>query len=133
VKLADFKNDYYIHSGSASLVSRQISFAGIAVVWIFKSDSSEGLALPETLMIPLFLLLLSLAFDLMQYTVSAAIWGIFHRCKENEFGVGYEEEISAPSYLNWPALFFFWGKLLFLGVGYYFLAKFAACNIWFGA
>lgn len=131
MKLESALTAYYEHSGSASAVSRQASFAGIAIIWIFKNDNFGSLSLPEPLLYPTFFLLLSLAFDLFQYIYSSAAWGIFHRLMEKRYGVDYKGEVYAPSKINWPANIFFWGKLAFLIIGYFLLIKHAAISIGF--
>jgi hypothetical protein len=36
MKLQDYRNDFYLFSGKASDISRQLAFAAIAIIWIFK-------------------------------------------------------------------------------------------------
>ena len=38
MKLSDYRETYYEFSGKASDVTRQLAFAGIAIVWIFKIE-----------------------------------------------------------------------------------------------
>ncbi len=63
-------------------------------------------------------LIIGLGLDLMQYVVASAIWGLFHRIKEKKLGADSDIDITAPPYLNWPSLFFFWGKLASILAGY---------------
>ena len=112
MNLENLRKEYYAHTAKASNVSRQAAFAGIALVWIFKVDSSEGVSLPVDLVWPSFFLVLTLAFDLLQYTYTSFVWGVFHRKKEKELGRGSDTDFGIPIWLNWPTNFFFWGKIL---------------------
>ena len=49
MKLSEYKKTYEDFSGKASNVVRQLSFAGIAVIWIFKVQSNGSLKIPDTL------------------------------------------------------------------------------------
>ncbi|MCE3003985.1 MAG: hypothetical protein LW860_14990, partial [Xanthomonadaceae bacterium] len=90
MKLSAARETYYSHSGNASTAARQIAFAGIAVVWIFNQpNAGRPIELPELLMSALLLLCTSLALDLMQYSLSAAVWGYYSRSKERELGLTF--------------------------------------------
>jgi hypothetical protein len=132
MNLSDYKQDYYAHSGSASDVTRQAAFAGIALVWIFNSKANETITLPESLLWPTLFLIACLACDLLHYISSAAIWGLFHRIKEKQ-GVLEDTEISASPYFNWPALGLFWSKHIFVLLGYYNLLMYVHGAIKFGS
>ena len=83
MKLSAARDCYYSHTGNASAAARQIAFAGIAVVWVFNQPQSNKLIyLPDELITVLLLLCITLAFDLLQYTFSSAVWGIYSRFKE---------------------------------------------------
>ena len=86
MKLSDYLNSYYAHTGNASTVSRQASFAGIALVWVFNTKSGNEITLPIDLLMPVLWLVISLGLDLLQYISSAFIWGVFHRVKEKQLG-----------------------------------------------
>ena len=129
MKLSDYKDSYYYYSGTASSVSRQAAFAGIALLWIFNSKTGNTFTLPANLLWPALFLVLSIACDLLQYVVASATWGIFHRIKEVAHGAGNDPEIQASKYLNWPINFFFWAKLCFVILGYAGLLGYLACAI----
>ena len=131
MKLEDYRKTYYEFSGIASTVSRQAAFAGIALIWIFSNKSGPNISLPNGLLWPAYFLIIGLAFDLLQYIVAAAIWGIFHRIKEHKLGVDYVGDITAPTYLNWPTLVFFWGKVVAILIGYFLLFAFVSRGISF--
>ncbi len=108
MKLSDSREHYYTATESLSTVARQLAFAGIAVVWIFVQKQESQFSIPQLLVWPLYLFVLTLAFDLLQYVYASAAWGIFSRSKE--LSVGSETEFKAPSYINWPTNIFFWLK-----------------------
>jgi len=86
IKLSDCQEAYYLFSGKASDIARQLSFAGIAIVWMFKPINKLNIAIPHSLLIPLFLFSLSLFLDLLHYIYSAVVWGCFHRKEEKTSG-----------------------------------------------
>lgn len=122
--LKEFKDSYYELSGIASDVSRKLGFAGIAVIWVFKTDLTEKAytLAPELYCAGVFIVL-SLALDLLQYVFGSFIWGVFWRSKEKS-GATDSQQITAPPCYNWPALVLFWGKLLLMVIAYYYLLKF---------
>jgi hypothetical protein len=145
MKLADAYGYYVRHSTKASDVARQLALAGLAVVWIFKTDQGGGAyAVPHALLWPSVLMMGTLACDLLQYGAAAALWGGYNRLKERQL---FEEtktaktsgatnvpeakdrEFLAPTWLNWPGLAFFWGKLVLVTVGYVLLLRFVISAI----
>lgn len=78
MKLSDYSKTYYEFSGKTSDIARHLAFAGIALVWIFKTGAAPATKIPQELHIPTILLALTLAFDLLQYFAGTAIWGIFN-------------------------------------------------------
>lgn len=123
MNLFGYRETYYGFSGSASAVTRQAAFAGIALVWIFNSKADEMITLPQQLLWPTLFLVACLACDLLQYIFSTAIWGIYHRVLEKR-GVSEDEEINAPIYFNWPGIILFWLKHFFVLAGYFLLLKY---------
>lgn len=116
--LDDIREKYYKSSASASSVARQASFAGIAVIWIFKTEVESQIFIPQSFVNPLFLFTASLALDLFQYASQSLIWSIFNRSMETKYGVEYSKMVVVPVWVNWPAILFFWGKILLVVVAY---------------
>lgn len=122
MKLSDYKHAYEEFSGKSSDVARQLAFAGIALVWIFKIDHSGNYALPSTLHLPLALLIFTLCSDLFQYIMASAIWGIYHRVQEKKRpDVNDDPDIEAPYYFHYPITLFFILKLMSVCLAYAFL------------
>ena len=127
MKLSEARDCYYSFSGSASATARQIAFAGIAVVWVFNQPQADHpIGLSSELALTLLLLCASLAADLLQYTLSTAIWGFYARYKEKELRHRFHEDpnIEPPPSLNWPGIAMFWLKLFLLFSAYIVLARF---------
>src|ERR1700730_14937435 len=118
MKLEDARDNYYALSGKLSDIVRALGFAGIALIWIFKADQAAGrFQIPRELFLPATLIFVGLGFDLMHYVSGAAAWGIFNRWKERQ-GTGPQDEFTAPPWINWPAIFFFWTKTVVMVAAY---------------
>lgn len=111
------REDYYWFSGKTSDVTRQLSFAGIAIIWIFKTMDATVILLPKEFILPLFWFVISLASDLLQYVSSTIIWGVLHRHIEIK-KIPEDENFEVNQYLNWPSIGFFWVKVLSVCIGY---------------
>ena len=122
MSLKEFKDAYYYYTSMVSSVGRQVAFAGIAIVWIFRMGSEQEISLPKGLLYSTVALVVCLAFDFLHYLTSSMVWGIYHRVKEKTHNSS--EELKAPGWINWPGLLFFWSKSLALVIGYYFLITF---------
>ena len=122
MKLEDYKKDYEEFSGKLSDNTRKLAFAGIAIVWIFKQGKNGTFILPDLLKLAILMFVITLSFDLLQYIYQTIIWGFFHRYYEKKFGE--DHELTASKYFNWPAIIFFWSKVIVLVAGYVFVLKF---------
>lgn len=123
MRLKDALENYYTFSTSLSNVNRQLCFAGIAVVWVFVVKGENGShELPSELIFPLGCFVLGLALDLCHYISATIVWGLYHRNKE-KCGVSPETEFGAPHIINWPAILFFWAKVISTLIGYVSLVK----------
>lgn len=116
MKLCEYKKDYQWFSGKTSDVVRQLAFAGIAIIWIFKQDGKPLPAIPRELLWPTIFLALSLAADLLQYVSATIIWGSFH-CYHEKKNSG-DRDIKASTKLNWPTNILFYTKIFFVVFAY---------------
>lgn len=123
MKLPETKAAYDLFSGKASDIARQLSFAGIAVIWLFRAGekSSGGIPFDKSLMWPLLGFVAALACDMAQYIYASTAWGIFNRRKENLLGANSRKQFTAPAAINWPTLIFFWGKIAAVVASYSYL------------
>lgn len=126
MKISDFrKNNYDYSSQKASEVTRQLAFAGIALVWIFKLGG-ENPKIPGELIAPTFCFALTLAFDLLHYVIATILWGRFCRQHEKmgEISGEINPDVIAPAWINRPAIAFFTLKVLSVSIGYFFMFRY---------
>jgi hypothetical protein len=121
-KLSKFRESYDYYSGKLSEIGRNLAFAGIAVIWIFKKNDSS-LTIDEKLVLPLLLFVITLTFDFLHYSWATIIWGYFTRSEEKKLTNAAVEDpnLVAPAWYNWPSIFFFASKSLSIILGYIFL------------
>jgi hypothetical protein len=125
MKLQDYRETYYEFSSTASEVARKLSFAGIALIWLFKIESLPIPKIPHELILPTGLLALSLSFDLLQYILASAIWGIFQWYQEKKLkSISDNPDLAAPSILKLPQFFLFWSKLFLAMAAYILIVKY---------
>jgi hypothetical protein len=74
VKLQDYRNDSYTFSGKASDLNRQLGFAGIALIWLFKKDVSGQIVIPHILIWAGALIVVSLTLDMLHYCIGWYTW-----------------------------------------------------------
>lgn len=129
---------YYDASGSLSNINRQSCLGGIALIWLFKgsissstvgSSSETILLFPNTLYLSLVFLVMSLIMDFLQYAATTIVWGILGRRREkylekNGLDKKTHDLKEPPNCINYPALFFFWIKIILSVVGFYQLTIF---------
>ena len=121
--LQEYRETFYTFSGKASDLNRQLAFAGIATIWLFKRDVSGTPTLPHELYLPTFLLILSLAFDMLHYCVAASIWRWVYRSKEKA-GVGEKVNVHHSETLELPIYGLFVLKIVCLFVAYFSVGMF---------
>ena len=117
MKLVDTRNAYESLSSKASDIVRQISFAGVGLIWIFKTGGGTSLSLNPTLLKAALFIFLALLFDYLQYISGATIWFLYFRYKERK-GTLEEDEFLAPEQLNWPTWTLFNLKCVMVLIAY---------------
>lgn len=124
MNLEDARRHYGDHSAKASDVARQLGFAGIAIVWIFRRGAPPGdYSIPPDLLLPTILIVVTLACDFLQYTVASFCWGIYARHKEKTLA-DPEQRFSAPDKINWAGNTFYSIKLVSIAAAYFFLLRY---------
>lgn len=136
MKLIDYKETYYFYSGKVSDIARQSSFAGFAIIWIFKGGDRDIIFLDYGLMLSAIFFTICLTCDLLQYIYQTAAWGIYHWRLEKDLGKKIKnikllnnKEVDHNEKINILALILFWLKLVFVIVGYIILSKYILENI----
>jgi hypothetical protein len=117
VKLQDYRDAFYEYSGKASDLSRQLAFAGIALIWLFKKDTISGPSIPHELLLPGIFIVLALALDMFHYCLGSLIWRRFYR-KGEEAGADEERELDHSVWLELPIYAVFILKIIFVFLAY---------------
>lgn len=118
MKLKDIRDDYYSFSKKLSDITRQLSFAGIAVIWTLRlgEGDSSGIIYEKSLLIPLATFVLVLALDFLHYfwatlatrMVNNHLWKLYH---DNE------KKVDFPSWINRITEGFFFSKVILYAIG----------------
>ena len=82
MKLEDARENYYYYSQKTSEIVRQLGFAGIAVIWVFKTEVEGKIVVPPELLSAGKLIVIGLGFDLLHYVAGTLAWGVFNGIKE---------------------------------------------------
>jgi hypothetical protein len=117
VRLDDVKNAYETLSGTASQIVRQLSLAGIGLIWLFNIGTGAKPSLPHVLLQAALFIFLALFFDLLQYLLGTFSWFLYFRKKERA-GTPPDREFLAPAWINWPTWFLFCLKAVCMLVAY---------------
>ena len=130
MKLSQYKEDFYHFTGKLSDINRQIAFAGIALIWIFKKANGNEIKICHELVLPSVLLALALSFDIFQYIYQSITWALFYRYHEKRLKKKeIDKEILAPSILNYPSWIFFVLKVLFVIIAYVIIIRYLINNL----
>lgn len=125
-QLEKYQETYYEFSGRTSDAARQLSFAGIAIIWLFKIDGKNGLEIPDAFLFPLILLAASLTLDLFQYLLASAVWGRHQYLLEKNLLSGKittEKGCEPISRYKLPQNICFWPKIAFVIWAYFLIGK----------
>lgn len=117
MKLKDARENYYYFSQKMSEIVRQLGFAGVALIWIFKDEVDGKQVVPPALLTTAKFIVIGLGFDLLHYVAGTLVWGIYNGLKERS-GTKEGTEFLAPRAINWPTLFFLWAKVIAIFIAY---------------
>jgi len=117
--LDDLWSDVRELTAKLSDVTRQAAYAGLAVIWIFKTGEAATYHLERSLIWAGVLLALALALDLAQYAVSVALRWFNAREEERVRGVDYKgKEVTLPKSINRVPYALFVLKVALVAAGY---------------
>src|SRR5690349_934480 len=119
--IEDYKKVYEEFTSLTSQFVRQLSFAGIAIIWLFKFDQPTEHLIPQELFLPLLFFILSLSAEFLQYLVSSIVWFSFFKQKEKEYKGKNSKEVKAEKWRAIPGWFFFSLKIIFVLIAYFFI------------
>ncbi len=121
MKLEKYKERSHEYTEKASDIIRNLCFAGIGIIWIFRNVDNSGSPIDGMLIYPLILLALSLLFDLGQYFIGGVIWIRFFRKREKDPAFKDPElDVKAKPIWNKPVYFCYYAKVVLM-VGAYVL------------
>jgi hypothetical protein len=118
MRLQESREAYADLTEKASEISRQLAFASIGIVWVFKESGPASVTLPRDLVWPALTSVLALFLDLLHYVLSAAIWGAYHRRKVSQLALDETRDFYPPRIVTLPGEVLFWCKLIAVGVAY---------------
>ena len=124
MKLKDCRETFYEFSGKLSDNARNLAFAGIAIVWIFKQEENGSYTIADGLKTAMLLFVVSLSLDLLQYIYQTIVWGSFHTYQENKLKHDEKAEFLSPRIFKNIAYVMFWSKVIVLVIGYVFVLRF---------
>jgi hypothetical protein len=107
-------------SDKSSEINRQLELAGIAIIWVFKTESGGKQIVPDELFLPGLLLIIGLTLDLLQYVVKSEIWRIVTRRNE----VAGVNEFTVSERVNYPGDILYWAKIIMTIAAYVLLIRF---------
>jgi hypothetical protein len=124
MKLEDYRQNFYEYSGKASDISRQLAFAAIAIIWLFKPGNPGQFALPRELLLPGICVVLALTLDILQYCVASAIWRFYYRSLEKRHASETKDLPKHSEWLERPITSFFVAKLIAMVVAYCLICRY---------
>ncbi len=113
---------YQDSTTKVSELARHLAFAGIAVIWIFNKTVGSSFQIPNSLISPAILFIISLVLDICQYLYSGVAYYFLYRfgkitIEKNSDGEKVEK-VNKPKWMNWPKWVLFGLKLVALFGGY---------------
>lgn len=135
MKLKEFRKDADYFSSTASSLNRNLSFSGIAVIWMFKQSVEGKILFDKILLWSLLLLSLSLLTDLAQYCIGYYIISSFQRKIEIDNHQKHKEineekiDVLAPIKIKLITNFFFCIKIAFNFIAFGLIIYFLFQNI----
>ena len=118
MKLSEIRKDYEELSGILSKLNRQLAFAGIAIVWLFRTTDNTGTtSIEPSMLTPIMYFVISFAFDLLQYFWQSLSWYIYYWWKRCN-GKKEDEDMNEPEWPNFIAWMMFVVKVIALIIAY---------------
>lgn len=117
MKLSEIREAYEELSGSLSKFNRQLAFAGIGIIWLFRTSTENGTTIEQAMLTPVLCFVVSFAFDLLQYFWQSYAWYIYYWYKRGK-GSHEEDEMNEPEWPNIIAWVFFTIKVCALIAAY---------------
>lgn len=131
--LLDFWDDYKDASKETSGIIRNLSLAGIAIIWSFKKPDSI-IAFVDGLKVPLLLFIVALTLDIIQYIWKSTNLLIF--CRKQEIAFDKDkidrtdlEDLVYPLWITNVTNAIFFIKIIVAAIGYYLMSAYVITKI----
>ncbi len=127
--LLDWLDEFYEDTGTLSTLIRNLAFAGIGLIWIFKNTDLNSDILPKPLVSPLKFIVLGLIFDVGQYLWRSITIYIEYKIRDIKFSKKQISEadisdVTMPNYIATGSWVFFSLKIIFVAIAYVLIYKF---------
>ena len=124
--LEKYLEKFYEVTAKTSEITRNLSLAGIAIIWIFKNPEGSDKLFNSVLVVSLKWIVISLMLDLFQYIYLSLTIKIFHKSNEHKLLTGkisaeQSKNLLYPTFLDNLSLVFFTGKIVAMIIGYLYL------------
>jgi hypothetical protein len=121
MKLSEIREAYEDVSRTLSKINRQLAFAGIGIVWLFRiTDKTGNTTIDSGMLIPLLCFAVSFACDLLQYLYLSIAW-YFYYWRKHSNGVAEDAEVHEPECVNIPAWILLVVKVIIMMFAYGYL------------
>ena len=121
MKLSEIREGYEDLSGLLSKFNRQLAFAGIGIIWLFRVTDEKGTtSIDEGMLPPILCFVISFCFDLLHYLWLSYAWYIYYWYKRKK-GFKEDSEMNEPEWPNIVGWLMFTIKVVALMVAYVFL------------
>ncbi len=120
MELSKFKERSHTYTEKASVIARQINFAGIGIIWII--TTTNGIVITSSSFVyPLFLISVALIFDFFQYLLGGVLWITFYNSKIKAGNTNSTEVTSEP-WRKRILYTIYYIKFILTFIGYLFIA-----------
>lgn len=132
--LLDYLDEAFEASVKVSDIVRNLNLGGIAIIWLFRNPLGYITLFPDTLILPLILIISSLILDVFQYLWRSISLFIFFHKWENLYNAKKitekeAEDILAPKFISTIGWIIFGIKVLSSLLGFTLLILFLANKI----
>lgn len=103
-----------------SLLIKELSFVGVAIIWLFKTIKDESILLDKCLLISIFAFISAVAFQFLQYLSQSLICAVY---------AYYDKELTSNSILYWLPWILWAPSVISCVVGYVYLMTYIWCKI----
>lgn len=129
MKLEDIRETYQYSSGKVSDIVRYLGLAGIAVIWMFKTEVDGIISLPTELLWPTYYIIVGLALDLIHYIVHALIYFGYFLYLEKIKKYKETNEFLYPEWMQWVVWTIWILKIIPIIMAYFALIEFFSRKI----